>query len=227
MILSAHQPAFMPWPGLLAKMNQADAFVILDDVQFERNSYINRNLIAIAGKPHWVTVPVRMAGHTQKTIRQMEVDESTDWRRKMWETFRHNYNKAPYWEENANGTRQYIESVEGSLSTVTRWNTYYPGLVKTSIIRQSMLGITGEKQELIIKLCKNCGADKFLFGRNGRDYVNEEYFMDNGIMPMYQEYQYPVYQQFGEEFLPGLSIIDMLFHCGHDRTREMIEGGSN
>lgn len=99
MILSAHQCAFLPWPGLIDKINQSDAFVILDNVQFERNSFINRNFIAIAGKPHWLTVPVKMKGHISKTIREMEVDESTDWRRKMIETLRHNYSKAQYWEK--------------------------------------------------------------------------------------------------------------------------------
>jgi hypothetical protein len=222
MVLSAHQPAFMPWPGLFAKINEADAFVILDDVQFERNSYVNRNLIAIAGKPHWLTVPVKMAGHTNKTIRQMEIDESTDWRRKAWETIRHNYSKAPYWEENSNGIRQYIEGVIDSLSSVSRWGIAFNGLTKTQMVTQSSLGIHGEKQELILNLCKHFGADRFLFGRNGRDYVNEEYFMDHGVMPLYQEYQYPVYKQFGDEFIPGLSIVDMLFHCGREATKGLV-----
>lgn len=224
MILSAHQCAFLPWPGLIDKINQSDAFVILDNVQFERNSFINRNLIAIAGKPHWLTVPVKMKGHISKTIREMEVDESTDWRRKMIETLRHNYSKAQYWEKYHGGIEYHIRAIGGELATVSVWPNEWRKYIKTPMVWQSAIGVTGEKQELIVNLCKHFDADHFLFGRNGRDYVDVDYFRDRGIEPMFQEFTYPIYRQFGDDFIPGLSIVDMLFHCGPDKTREMVCG---
>ena len=96
MVLSAHQPAFLPWPGYFDKINKADVFVILDDVQFERNSFVNRNLIKINDRALWLTIPLKMKGHTSKTIRQMEVDQSTDWWRNAEKTIYHAYHRSPF-----------------------------------------------------------------------------------------------------------------------------------
>lgn len=220
MIVSAHQPAYLPWPGYFQKIARADAFVILDDVQYERNSFINRNLIAVSGKPHWLTIPVHVEGHLRNTIRGTWIDNAQNWRMKHWETIRHNYCKASYWGEVNDLVREMIYEPQYMLDEVWRGVRLLP--MKTQIVRQSSIGIGGEKQELIINLCKHFHADAFLFGRNGRDYVDVEYFRREGIEPLFQEYTYPVYGQFGNEFLPGLSIVDMLFHCGRKATSEMV-----
>jgi hypothetical protein len=222
MILSAHQPAYLPWPGYFDKINKSDAFVILDDVQFERNSYINRNKIRVGNEAHWLTIPVHIGGHTTSTIRETRIDNGRDWKRKHWETIRHNYSRSPYWNDVADRVHDEVMSTRATIDDVWRGLNLLP--LTTPIYRQSVLGITGEKQELIVNLCKHFNADAFLFGRNGRDYVDEEYFKSKGITPLFQEYEYPVYKQWGDVFVPGLSIIDMLFNCGMEGTREMICG---
>ena len=82
MMLSAHQPAYLPWLGYLDKIASADVFVFLDDVQFEKNSFINRNRIKTSQGAQWLTVPVRMKGHMYATLLNTSMDDSQPWRRK-------------------------------------------------------------------------------------------------------------------------------------------------
>ncbi|MFA5376813.1 MAG: WbqC family protein [Dehalococcoidia bacterium] len=224
MILSAHQGAYLPWPGYFDKINRSDVFVILDDVQFEKNSYINRNLIKLNDKPHWLTIPVITKYYKTKTIREIRIVDS-NWRHKHLETIKQAYHRAIYYDD-------IIGLVESSYQVLYEWEAaclpiaedfpFWSELVTREIVYQSDIGVTGSKQELIVNLCRHFGADKFLFGRNGRDYVDIEYFKANGIKPIFQEYEYPIYTQLGKSFVPGLSILDMLFNCGIEGTRRLI-----
>jgi hypothetical protein len=253
MTLSAHQPAYLPWLGFFQKMARADIFVILDDVQFERNSFINRNRIKVNDKPHWLTIPLQMAGHMGKTIRQMEIDNSTDWRRKHWETIRHNYCKAPFFKEYEGFIKGFIDSI-GSVSWrwITEWLPFFP---TKNCYHQLGIGVHGEKQELVLNLCRHFGADQFLFGALGRDYVDVEYFRANGVEPLFQDFKCPEYPQLGTKlvpdgwfqsfkefafplwvkerwpvrryrkgFIPNLSVIDSLFCVGIEGTKALISG---
>jgi len=99
-ILAASQPAFMPWAGYLDKVRQSDVFVVLAGVQFEKNSFTNRNQIRTENGNKWLTVPLRMKGHMVKSIADMQVDTLKPWRRVHLETIRHAYGKAPGFKEN-------------------------------------------------------------------------------------------------------------------------------
>lgn len=82
MILSAHQPAYLPWLGYFDKITEADIFVFLDTVQYEKNSFINRNKIKTPQGPQWLTIPVKSKGHITATLRETLVDDSKPWRSK-------------------------------------------------------------------------------------------------------------------------------------------------
>jgi hypothetical protein len=159
----------------------------------------------------------------------MEVDQSTDWWRDMEKTLYLAYHRAPFWGENKHFPK--IVATYGGLALtlgdgiISDLSLYDKICRKVRMVwLQSELGIVGEKQELVVNLCKYFKADAFLFGRNGRDYVDEEYFKAQGIEPLYQDYQYPVYKQWGDVFISGLSVIDMLFNVGIDGTRKLICG---
>ena len=99
MILSAHQPSFLPWPGYLHRIALCDTFIILDDVQFERNSFTNRNRLKTANGPVWLTVPLEMKGHTESKIHDMQISKARDWRDKQWKTIYFNYKKTPFFSQ--------------------------------------------------------------------------------------------------------------------------------
>lgn len=95
MILSIHQPAYLPWLGYFDRIARSDKFVYLDNVQFERNSFINRNRIKTANGPIWLTIPVRLKEHFNKTIADIEIDARQNWKRKHLRSIEQNYRHAP------------------------------------------------------------------------------------------------------------------------------------
>src|SRR5438045_2987654 len=97
MILTAHQPVYLPWLGLFEKIAIADRFVFFDGVQYLPRDWNNRNRIkSRAGAAEWLTVPVLTKGHREKTIGAIEINNALPWRRKHWRTLELSYRDAPY-----------------------------------------------------------------------------------------------------------------------------------
>ena len=96
MILSIHQPAYLPWLGYFHKINLADKFIFFDTTQFEKNSFINRNKIKAVNGPIWLTVPLKTKDHFLKSMTEIEI-AGQEWREKHWKAIELNYKKAKYW----------------------------------------------------------------------------------------------------------------------------------
>jgi hypothetical protein len=222
MTLSAHQPAYLPYLGYFDKMVRADIFVILDDVQFERNSFINRNLIRVGDEAIWLTVPLKMRGHLGKVIRQMEVIDDNEWVRYHLTKIEEGYEKAPFFWEMPEVVFNHVRHIGyGGIGEINFWAAHILEQEEKCYL-QSEIGVHGEKQELVLNLCRHFGADKFLFGALGRDYVDVEYFRANGVEPLFQDFTCPVYPQMGTGFIPNLSVIDALFNVGIEETRKLL-----
>ena len=97
MIVSINQPAYMPWLGYFDRIAKSDLHVTLDTVQFEKNSFTNRNRLRTQQGSTWITVPVRTKGRFgDLVIRDVEVSDDRDWRRRHQATMEHNYRKARF-----------------------------------------------------------------------------------------------------------------------------------
>jgi hypothetical protein len=94
--------------------------------------------------------------------------------------------------------------------------------ITTPILRSSELGISGKKTDRLIAICKSLGATAFYEGAAGRNYIEEEKFRQAGIELEYQDYQHPVYPQLYGEFIPYLSVIDLMFNCGDESLKIII-----
>ena len=101
MILTAHQPVYLPWLGLFHKIAMADLFISFDQVQYLKKDWNNRNKIKSYKGPIWLTVPVLSKGHYQKCICDIEINNSLPWARKHWRTINTSYAKAPYFRKYA------------------------------------------------------------------------------------------------------------------------------
>lgn len=101
MILTAHQPVYLPWLGLFHKIALADAFVYLDTVQYLKKDWNNRNKIKTANGPAWLTVPVRTSRRFDQRLTEVEINNQEDWRHKHWRSFELSYGKARYWSRYA------------------------------------------------------------------------------------------------------------------------------
>jgi hypothetical protein len=230
-VVAIHQPNFLPWLGYFDKMARCEVFVFLDDVQFPKKggSWSNRVQILMAGEAKWLTVPVDRAYHGTRLVREMRISNVTPWREKMLEAVRHNYARAPWFEQGL----QTIESVIGQdtdrLSVFNeqgiRELTAALDLPHGEFVRSSDLSVSGEATDLLVSVTKAVDGTTYLSGDGSGDYLEEQTFADAGLGLVYQNFVHPVYSQVGtEEFIPGLSVIDALMSCGFAGVRSLLLG---
>jgi len=225
MILTAHQPAYLPWLGYFHKIALADSLVILDSVQFEKNSFTNRNKVKTSNGPAWLTIPVEMKGHLDKNINDIGMDTKSNWKRKHWNSLLMNYKKAPFFETYSSFFETYYKQETTKLDEFIGISTsfFLKELGITIPVKKlSELNIKSNKQELIIDLCKSQNANAFVFGALGKNYADKDLFDSHNISIYFQEYKHPVYSQLWGEFVPSMGIVDVLFNLGAQRTREII-----
>lgn len=216
--ITVHQPEYLPWTGFFDRILKSDLFVILDDVGYQKNGFINRNKIKTADGWQWLTVPV-IGRSPHLKINEVLIDNSSDWGKNQWKALYCNYSKAPYF-------KQYAEFFEKSLSKkwelISELNIHLiSGILKITgvekkIKKTSEMKIEGVRTERLVNIARAVGADAYLSGPGGKGYMELEKFEKAGIRVVFQEFKNPGYnQQFMKNgFLPGLSIVDLLFNCG-------------
>ncbi len=217
MILSAHQPAYLPWLGYLDKIARSDVFVFLDEVQFEKNSFINRNRIKTSQGAQWLTVPVKMKGHMDATLRDTEMDDSQPWRRKHLAALALNYRKARFFDYAYPKLETLLGAATQNLADfcwehLRFWMAEFN--IATRLVRQSDAPVGGGKSELVLNLCLRHEADNYLSGKLGRDYLDIAAFRERGIEVRFQDFQPGPYPQLWGAFEPGLSVVDYWMNCG-------------
>jgi hypothetical protein len=225
-ILAAHQPVYLPWLGLFHKIALADLFCYFDIAQYQTKDYNNRNKIKTQSGDIWLSVPVESKNHFQKSVGDIRIVPGS-WQRKHLKSIQYAYQSAPHY-------RRYIEGLEavllGSFETLSalnlqilRWLMESLRLT-TPIVKASDYSFLGTKSDLVLDMCLKLRADVYVFGAQGRDYADVEKFRANGVEPYFQDYRHPVYPQLHGEFLPYMSIIDLLFNAGPDSLDILLAG---
>ena len=226
MIVSIHQPAYLPWLGYLHRIAVSDLHVVLDHVQFEKNSFINRNKVRTHAGWCWLTVPLATSHRFgDLAIHQVQISDDPRWARKHWETLRQSYARAehfaayaPWLEESyARPWRRLAELI----AEMTAWQLEAFG-IRTPLVYSSQLGVGGVKSDLVLNLCREVGADAYLSGPLGRDYLDEAAFARAGIEIAYHDFRHPVYRQIHGQFESGMAAIDLLFNHGRDDARSIL-----
>lgn len=217
MILAAHQPAYLPWLGYFDKIARADVFVYMDNVQFEKNSFINRNRIKTPQGAQWLTIPVKTRGHLAGSLRDTEIDETRAWRAKHLQSISMNYRRAAHFERYFPELERLISEPQPLLAEfcwghLRFWVQKFG--IETRLARASELPVSGTKSALVLAYCQFFGATRYVSGVLGRDYLVESDFERAGITVEYQDYNPPAYPQLWGEFIPRLSIVDAWLNCG-------------
>lgn len=214
--VSIHQPAYLPWLGYFDRIAASDVFIFLDTVQFEKNSFTNRNRIKTPQGPHWLTVPVLGQGHFDKTLIDLEIDGRQDWKKKHLRSIEQNYRRAPFFAERFDRlattyapAHRYL--AELCFCQLAFW--LHELRIPTRVLRASEMAIEGSKSDLVLALCRAVGATTYLSGTLGRDYLREDEFAAAGIALSYQDYAHPTYPQLYGAFAPALSVIDFWMNC--------------
>jgi len=230
MRVAIHQPHYFPWVGYFDKMAKADCFVLLDEVQFEKSSYMSRNrIVSPNGEPAYLSIQINKRGYCEKKYSEIQTVDNKKWKNKHLSMMREYYRKSRGYQELLPMITKFLED---DYSTVCEW------AIKSIFLCRNILNITtplvlqseitydrlNKKSDMDMEICKALGADVYFSGRGASlEYLNREKFAEYGIKIIFQDFHHPVYQQCNTvNFIPGISILDMLFNCGIEETRRVF-----
>ncbi len=212
------QPGYLPWLGFFEQLYRSDAFVVYDDVQYDKEGWRNRNRIKTAKGVQWLTVPVLASFSDRSLIKDVKIDNKINWRKKHLFSISQNYSKAPFFKD-------YIGVFEEAYSK--EWDKLIDidnhfiiklaqslGITDKKIVKSSEFSARGDRTTRLINICKQLGADMFYEGALGRNYLDEDSFIAEDIRIEFQDYKHPQYNQLYGDFISHLSVIDLLFNHG-------------
>lgn len=214
MRVAIHQPNYIPWIGYFYKMILCDIFIILDDVQYPKNSFVNRNKIKTPTGPQWLTVPVKPSLGT--LINAVDIT-TPGWNEKHIKTLTSFYTKARYFENYADKIftilqKNFISLSELNIALIRQVVEWLE--IKCQFILASQLNSKQASDNKLIELIQQVNGHTYISGAGGKHYQDENKFKHNNIHLKYYNFMPPQYPQLWGEFAPGLSILDLLFNCG-------------
>ncbi len=225
MVLTAHQPVYMPWLGLFHKIALADEYIYLNTVQYQVGDFNNRNKVKTPQGTMWLSVPIFSKGYMNKKFYEMKINNNVDWQKKHFHALFYNYKRAKYFqnyigffEDLYNQDWEYLTDLN---EYMLRW--FLDVLkIKTKFLKASDFQFTGKKSGLVLDMCKQTKADTYIFGAQGKNYAESSDFESQGIKLYFQNYQHPIYPQLWGDFIKYLSVIDLLFNAGTEKSRKII-----
>jgi len=217
--VAIHQPNYWPWLGYFHKMASCDVFVLLDDVQLSRGkSFTTRVKIKTLGEPAWLSLPVQGKSECV-TIAEASLAPETRWRKKHWRTIEANYRKAPHFDEIAprvealyNGEGENLFDVNYCSIETARSLLGIP----TKLVRSSELHVAAGGAEKLVEIVAALNGNTYVTGEGAGSarYVDEPAYAARGIQVRAQGFRHPLYPQLWGDFVPYMSILDLLFNCG-------------
>lgn len=226
-LISIRQPGYLPYLGFFKKIQSSDIFVYLDDVQYERGDWDNRNKIRTYEGSIWLTVPV-LNKFGQK-LNEVNIANNQDWNKKHRLTIKTNYQKAPYfakyWKKiDSILSKKWEKLIDLNLALIKYFNSELD--LQTRTVKSSELQINSVGSQRLLDICKELGAKTYLSGEIGKNYLDEKIFRNEGIKVIYEKFKHPIYHQFHGEFIPNMSIVDLLFNEG-ENAREILLKSTN
>lgn len=194
-----------------------DEFILYDDMQYTRRDWRNRNQIKTPDGLMWLTIPVKVKGKYDQTIRETEIDGDS-WAAQHLRSLQHQYKKSPHFEEIMALLAPLYQRPPRHLSQLNRLFIEaicaYLG-IRTKISNSWDYRLVDGKSERLADLAAQAGAPTYISGPAAKDYLQEEAFTERGVNVEWFDYGgYPEYPQLWGEFVHGVSIVDLLFNCG-------------
>jgi len=225
------QPTYLPWIGYFDLMDQVDLFVLLDNVQFAKRSWQQRNRYKTPDGLKWLTVPVLVKGRYHQLILQVEIADPDFWKKHL-RSIEINYQKAPFFGRyfpdlyslfESNAPWRYL--VDVNIACI-RWLSRHFG-IETPLIRASELeGIEGKRSSLLANIAHRIGASEYLSPFGSACYLLKEVneFHRKGIRVFFQNYSHLTYRQLFGSFIPYASALDLLMNEGPESIAIIRQG---
>lgn len=228
MKIAIMQPYIFPYIGYFQLINAVDKFVIYDNIQFTKKGWINRNRLLLNGKDEYFTLPLKS---DSDFLNVNDRELSTDWlkeKTKVLNKIKENYKKAPYFNEvynlvESNFNFESFNLFDFILNALKNTLNYL--FIKTEIVISSTLAINHslKAEEKVIAICKELNAETYLNPIGGIELYSKEHFLNEGIKLNFIKANNCVYKQLNNEFIPFLSIIDVMMFNSKEEIKRMIE----
>jgi len=226
-VLVAHQPEYFPWLGFIAKAQLADVYYIVDTVQYMKEHWHSRNKIRKKDGWLWLRTPVLESKTKILMWPEAKIDNTKPWKRKQLSSIKMCYSRTKYFDEIYTEleeiySKDYEFLIEFNEQIIKyafkKFNIKVP-IYKTSELIKEGHDISGAKTDLILNMCKVANAKTFIFGQDGKNYIEEDKFNKEGIEYKFQNFKHPIYEQNYSGFESNMSFIDLLFNHGDNSIK--------
>lgn len=222
MTIAIHQPNYIPWLGYFYKIWRSDLFVLLDNVQFPKESPAARNFIkGKNGSKVMLSVSVKKSKSAFQNYNELELDYDSKWNIKHLNQLKDAYAKAPFFKSLFPEVEAILKEKHENLATLNikmiGWMMEQLAITTpVKIVSQFDTGSFGTRNERNLNICLHFGATNYLSGGGAKKYNNEAIYKEKSVNLVYSDYASKVYPQINGEFIPNLSTLDVLFNCGPD-----------
>lgn len=216
-LISIRQPGYFPYLGFFKKIESADVFVFLDDVQYTRSDWDNRNKIKTTDGSMWLTIPI--LNKSKEFLNEVKIDHTQNWIYKHKSAIKFNYQNSPffdlYWKDiESILNKKYTKLIDLNMKLINYFKSVLD--INTETVFSSDLKINSSGSEKLCQICMKLKADSYLSGELGQNYLDSKLFENNQIKIIFEKFEHPTYSQMNSKFLPNMSIIDLLFNEGNN-----------
>jgi WbqC-like protein len=226
------QPTYLPWLGYFDLLDQVDTFVVLDSVQFEKQSWQQRNRIKTPAGLQWLTVPVVFRGRSEQRIDEVEIRD-LEFVHKHLRALELNYRRTQYFYEYFPRVAKILEGCNGVLLAdlniqFIRWISEILGIT-TPLVRSSSMRMEGRRSALLVNICNAFEVKEYISPLGSSAYLlaDIELFANKGTEVNFHNYLHPEYRQLFPPFLPYASVLDLIFNEGPDAISIIRRGRGN
>ena len=216
--IAISQSNYIPWSGYFDLIDNVDTFVFLDEVQYTRRDWRNRNKIVTRQGLKWLTIPTKTKGQYYQKISQTEVSDK-EWKSKHLVELRQNYIKSACFKDVYPMIDSWYSSVHTcNLSAINQslcQNMCNYLDIQTKITCSSNFELFSNPSKRLASICEQAGATIYVSGPSAKDYLNIDEFTDRGISVEWFDYGCRrEYQQISSNFHPNVSVLDLILNCG-------------
>ena len=229
MKIAISQPSYLPWSGFFDLVDQVDQFVLLDDAQFVKQSWHQRNRIKSPSGLLWLTVPVVFRGRLGQLLREVMIRDPQFWEKHL-RAVEVNYGRARYFDRYYPMLKEILENhsqggtlIELNLDLI-QWLAREL-TVSTPMVRSSALDAEGKRSARLVSICKMLAATDYVSPRSATYLLDDVgLFEEGGVRVWFQNYTPQIYEQRFPPFAPYASALDMLFNLG-PKSGEIMRSG--
>lgn len=226
MIIGVMQPYLFPYIGYFQLIKSVDKFIILDDVNYIKGGWINRNALLIQKEKGRFIIPLKKSS-SFNPINEIFLTDNSKWKSKLLKTINQNYKDAPQYDMVFPILEKIISSNHNKISeliyfSLTKINNYLQ--IDTAIIKSSEIYQNQhlKGQERVLNICIQENATQYNNAIGGKQLYDSKYFEKNNIKLKFIQGSIPEYLQFQNDFVPGLSIIDIMMFNSKEKISTML-----